>query len=413
METQHALLTGKFNAEDLLATYGAPLYVYDTAIMVRQHAILRKSFAAVASLEIHYACKALTNLHILHFLKQLGCGVDTVSIQEVDLALLAGFKPQEIMFTPNCVGFAEVEAAIQKGVRLNLDNLPMLALLGEQHPEVPVCIRFNPNVLAGGNAKISVGHEDAKFGISIRQLPAVLHLVATYGLQVEGVHMHTGSDILDVGAYLEALEALLGAAAAFKDLRFIDIGSGFKVAYKTDGPATDMALLGQQVGERFRQFCHSYGRPLTLVLEPGKFLVSEAGIFLVPVNVVKQGITKTFVGVDSGLNHLIRPMFYDAHHEITNLSRPQLSDETYEVVGYICETDTFGSERSLGAVQAGDILAIHNAGAYCMSMASNYNSRFRPAEVLLQDGQHRLIRRRETLEDLLSTQVPLPTEQVE
>lgn len=410
METQHALLAGKVSAEALLATYGAPLYVYDTAIIARQYAVLRNSFAAAGHLEVHYACKALTNLHILQYVKQLGCGADTVSIQEVDLALLAGFEPHEIMFTPNCVSFAEVEAAIQKGVRLNLDNLPMLALLGEKYPEVPVCIRFNPSVLAGGNAKISVGHEGAKFGVNIRQLPAVLDLVSRYGLQVEGVHMHTGSDILDVAAYLEALEALLGAAAAFKDLQFIDIGSGFKVAYKAGGPATDMALLGQQVSDRFRQFCQSYGRPLTLVLEPGKFLVSEAGILLVPVNVVKRGTMKTFVGVDSGLNHLIRPMFYDAYHEITNLSRPQSSGETHEVVGYICETDTFGSDRTLGEVQAGDILAIHNAGAYCMSMASNYNSRFRPAEVLLQEGAHRLIRRRETLEDILSTQVPLRIE---
>lgn len=407
MESKQAsiLLAGQFDPQDLLATFGAPLYVYDAAIIRRQYERLREVFGQTPSLKINYACKALSNVSIMQLLRQMGSGVDTVSIQEVELALLAGFAPEDIVFTPNGVSFEEIALAIAKGVRLNLDNIPMLERLGKYHPAVAVTIRINPGIMAGGNSKISVGHEGAKFGIGVSHLPEVLEVVKIYGLRVEGVHMHTGSDILDASAFLQGLEVLLGVAEQFPDLAFIDIGSGFKVPYKAGGPATDMEELGAKVSQRFNQFCQQYGRPLSLVIEPGKFLVSEAGTFLVKVNVVKQTTSKTFVGVDSGLNHLIRPMFYDAYHEIHNLSNPAAELKTYDIVGYICETDTFASERQVPEVREGDILAIRNAGAYCMSMASNYNSRPRPAEVLLLDGEAHLIRRRETMADILSTQV--------
>lgn len=411
MEVKQArsIVAASVDPEDLLAAFGAPLYVYDAAVIQRQYKRLQAVFGQVP-LKINYACKALTNISILRLLRTLGSGVDTVSIQEVELALLAGFAAEDIVFTPNGVSFEEIEMAIERGVRLNLDNIPMLKRLGESHPEVAVTIRINPGIMAGGNSKISVGHEEAKFGIPTSQLHEVLEVINSYGLRVEGVHMHTGSDILDTTAFLQGLEVLLGVAAQFPQLTFVDIGSGFKVPYKKGGPSTDMEALGAKVSQRFHQFCDSYGRVLSLVIEPGKFLVSEAGTFLVKVNVLKHSGNKVFVGVDSGLNHLIRPMFYDAYHEIDNLSNPEGAQKTYDVVGYICETDTFASNRQLPEVREGDVLAFRNAGAYCMSMASNYNSRPRPAEVLLLDGKAHLIRRRETLEDILSTQLGLGPE---
>jgi diaminopimelate decarboxylase len=334
--------------------------------------------------------------------------LDTVSIQEVELGLRAGFDPHDILYTPNCVSMEEVNEAVEKGVRINIDNISILEQFGALHPSVPVCIRINPHIMAGGNSKISVGHIDSKFGISIHQVPHILKVVEALGLTVEGLHMHTGSDILDAEVFLQAVEILLRAAEDFPDLDYLDFGSGFKVPYKEGGISTDIENLGSRLGDRFNAFCQDYGRELELMFEPGKFLVSQAGTFLVRTNVVKTTPATVFAGVDSGLNHLIRPMFYDAYHHITNISNPTGKPRIYTVVGYICETDTFGINRQLAEVREGDILAMSNAGAYSFMMSSNYNSRFRPAEVLVLDGQAHLIRRRETMEDLLGPQVELP-----
>ncbi|WP_116124199.1 diaminopimelate decarboxylase [Lewinella sp. IMCC34183] len=392
----------------LVQEYGAPVYVYDADRMKAQYARIQKAFSAVPRLRINYACKALTNLNVLRLFRQLGSGLDTVSMQELDLGLMAGFDPHDILFTPNCVGLDEVNEAVSKGVRINIDNISILEQFGDQHRGVPVCIRLNPHIMAGGNSKISVGHIDSKFGISIHQVPHVLKVVNALGLTVEGLHMHTGSDILDAQVFLQGVEILLRAATDFPDLDYIDFGSGFKVPYKEGGIATDIEDLGQRLSERFNEFCGNYGKELELMFEPGKFLVSEAGTFLVRTNVVKTTPATVFAGVDSGLNHFIRPMFYDAYHHITNISNPGGKHRIYTVVGYICETDTFGINRQLNEVREGDILAMANAGAYCYMMASNYNSRYRPAEVMILDGKAHLIRRRETMEDLLGTQVEVP-----
>ncbi len=388
----------------LVARFGAPLYVYDASVMQRQYQRMLRAFD-LPRLKINYACKALSNVHVLKRFAQWGTGLDTVSIQEVELGLRAGFQPGDILFTPNSVSLEEYEMAAQRGVRINIDSTSILEQFGNLHPDVPVCIRFNPHIMAGGGHKISVGHIDSKFGISIHQLPHVLRIVEATGLKVEGLHMHTGSDILDPEAFLTGAEILLDQARHFPDLDFIDFGSGFKVPYKEGDVATDIEELGRRLSMRFRAFCESYGRELALMFEPGKFLVSEAGYFVVRTNVVKTTPSTVFACVDSGFNHLIRPMFYDAYHHIVNLSNPLGKPRIYTVVGYICETDTFGVNRKLPEVREGDYLAFFNAGAYCYSMSSNYNSRFRPAEVLVEDGQAKLIRRRETLEDLLATQM--------
>ena len=396
---------GGVDVLSLTDRFSAPLYVYDSATMKRQYKRMTEAFSGVKRLRINYACKALTNVNVLRLFRGLGSGLDTVSIQEVRLGLLAGFDPHDILFTPNCVSLEEILQAVELGVRINIDNIEILEQFGAVRPDVPVCIRINPHIMAGGNSKISVGHIDSKFGISIHQVPHVLKVVAALGLKVEGLHMHTGSDIYDSGVFLRAVEILLNAAGDFPDLDYLDFGSGFKVPYKAGGIETDIEDLGEQLGNRFNEFCAEYGRDLALMFEPGKFLVSQAGTFLVRCNVVKTTTASVFAGVDSGLNHLIRPMFYDAYHEITNVTNPEGKRRIYTVVGYICETDTFGVNRQLSEVREGDILAMSNAGAYSFMMASNYNSRYRPAEVLVHEGQAHLIRRRETMEDLLGTQV--------
>lgn len=396
--------------QDLLriaGEFGSPVYVYNAQKIEHQYKRLTQAFKKVKSLRVNYAVKALSNIAILQYLHELGAGLDTVSIQEVRLGLAAGVDPSKIIFTPNGVSLDEIEAVAKMGVQINIDNLSILEQFGTKHPQVPVCVRINPHVMAGGNTNISVGHIDSKFGISIHQIPHLLRIVKNTGMHVNGIHMHTGSDILDIDVFLHASEILFDTAAHFKELDFIDFGSGFKVPYKEGDIETNIEELGDKLGTRFNAFAKAYGRPLTLAFEPGKFLVSEAGKFLVNVNVVKQTTSTVFAQVDSGFNHLIRPMLYGSQHTIENISSPEGRERFYSVVGYICETDTFANNRRIAEIKEGDILAFSNAGAYCFSMASNYNSRYRPAEVLFINGEARLIRERETFDDLLKHQIPL------
>jgi diaminopimelate decarboxylase len=391
--------------EQLAREFGNPLYVYDAEKIEFQYNRLTNAFAKVEKLRINYAMKALSNISILKLLKNLDSGLDTVSIQEVQLGLHAGFTSDKIIFTPNGVSFEEIEEVAKMGVQINIDNLSVLEHFGTKHPKIPVCIRINPHVMAGGNENISVGHIDSKFGISIYQIPHILRIVENTKMHINGIHMHTGSDILDIEVFLYAAEILFDAAKQFKDLDFLDFGSGFKVPYKKGDIETNIEELGKKLTKRFLAFEKEYGRELTLAFEPGKFLVSEAGYFLAKVNVIKQTTSTVFAGIDSGFNHLIRPMFYGSQHTIENISNPKGKERFYTVVGYICETDTFASNRRITEIHEGDTLCFRNAGAYCFSMASNYNSRFKPAEVLWKDGKGHLIRERETFEDLLQNQI--------
>ncbi|TVZ55073.1 diaminopimelate decarboxylase [Lutibacter sp. Hel_I_33_5] len=384
--------------------YGSPLYVYDTDKIESQYNRLTDAFSSVKNLKLNYAVKALSNINILKFFKNIGAGLDTVSIQEVQLCLTTGIDPKDIIFTPNGVSLQEIEEVAKLGVQINIDNLSILELFGQKHPNIPVCVRINPHIMAGGNSKISVGHIDSKFGISIHQVPHIKRVVENTGMNINGIHMHTGSDILDIDTFLRASEILFDVARNFKNIDFIDFGSGFKVPYKEGDISTDIEQLGVQLSERFNEFCSEYGKDITLMFEPGKFLVSEAGNFLAKVNVVKQTTSTVFAHVDSGFNHLVRPMMYDSYHHITNISNPEGRDRYYSVVGYICETDTFGSNRRISEISEEDVLCFHNAGAYCFSMASNYNSRYLPAEVMLHKGQDYLIRKRQTLDDILHNQ---------
>ncbi|GAA5222077.1 diaminopimelate decarboxylase [Membranihabitans marinus] len=389
---------------EMAEKYGSPLFIYDANKIESQYHKMVNAFD-VPKLKINYACKALTNINILKIMKELGAGIDAVSIEEIKLSLHAGFDPNDIVFTPNSVGAAEIEDAIRLGVRINIDNIELLEYFGHHYPDLKICIRINPHVMAGGNSKISVGHIDSKFGISIHQMPLVVRIVENLKINVEGIHMHTGSDILDVDVFLYATDILFNQARLFNDLDYIDFGSGFKVKYKNEDIETDIEEFGRLMSIKFNKFCKEVGKDLTLAFEPGKYLVSESGYFLAKTNIIKQTTSTVFAGINSGFNHMIRPMFYGAHHEIINISNPEGVPKLYTVVGYICETDTFGYNRKINTITPNDILVFKNAGAYCFMMASNYNSRLLPAEVLIKDNKDYLIRQRQDFTSLLQDQI--------
>jgi len=387
--------------------FGSPAYIYDANKIEIQYKKLITAFSKINNLRIHYAVKALSNISILKFMKNLGSWLDTVSIQEVELGLLAGFDSNKIIYTPNGVSIDEIEAVSKLGVQINIDNLSILEQFGRRNPNTPVCVRINPHVNAGGNSNISVGHIDSKFGISIHQIPLLLRIIKNTKMNINGIHMHTGSDILDIEVFLYASEILFENALKFKNLEFIDFGSGFKVAYKKGDIETDIEELGEKLTIRFNKFCKKYGKKIALAFEPGKFLVSEAGYFITSVNSVKQTTSTIFAQINSGFNHFIRPMFYNSYHEIINISNPKGKKRFYSVVGYICETDTFANNREIEEISEGDILVFKNAGAYCFAMANNYNSRPKPIEIFLYNNKALIIREKENLKDILNKQIEL------
>lgn len=384
----------------LAEQFGTPLYVYHAEKIKEQFEALNKAFDACHA-RFFYACKALTNINILKYINSLGAGLDCVSINEVRLGLKAGFTPERILFTPNCVDFAEIEEGKNEGVIINIDNISILEQFGNKFgSSYPICIRFNPHIMGGGHYKMSTGHIDSKFGISVHQMRHIERIVKTTGLKVKGIHMHTGSDIRDVNVFIAGLEVMFQVAENFPELAFVDLGSGFKVPYSDDDVRTDVFALGEKVCEAFAQYEKEQGRKLEVWFEPGKFLVSEAGYFVVKCNVIKQTTATVFAGVNSGFNHLIRPMMYEAYHRIENISNPFGPPRIYTVVGNICETDTFAWDRTLSEVREGDYLVFYNAGAYGFEMSSNFNSRLKPAEVLVKEGEALLIRKRDVFEDL-------------
>ena len=390
---------------DIAHEFGTPVYVYHAERIADQYKKLQKAFKN-SNARFFYACKSLTNINILKYVQSIGANLDCVSINEVRLGLMAGFDKQNILYTPNCVDFNEIVEVKDLGVNINIDNISILEQFGNKYGNsYPVCIRLNPHIMAGGNYKISTGHIDSKFGISIHQMRHIERIVKTTNLNVTGIHMHTGSEIKDIRVFLEGLEVMFNTASHFPNLQFIDLGSGFKVPYQAGDVETDITTLGEKVASAFADFEKETGKKLQVWFEPGKYLVSQAGYFVVKANVIKQTPAAVFVGVNSGFNHLIRPMMYDSYHHIENISNPAGAERIYNVVGNICETDTFAWDRKLHEVREGDLLVFYNAGAYGFEMSSNFNSRLKPAEVLLVNDKAKLIRKRDVFEDLLRNQL--------
>ncbi len=385
--------------------FGTPLYVYHAERIREQYEKLTSAFRGMNTL-FFYASKALTNVNILRYIRDIGCNVDCSSINEVKLALYAGFAPSRVLYTSNGIAFEEIEEAASLGVHINIDSLSNLEKFGKRFGHsYPVGIRIRPNIMAGGNLKISTGHNRSKFGIPAEKVGEILSIVKEHQVHIRTLHIHTGSEIKDVEVFVKGTEVLFDLIPHFPELEVIDLGGGFKVPYRPDEKGTDIEELAAQLKQTFAS--HPAAANMQVWFEPGKFLVSEAGYLVATVNVLKQSGDVCFVGVNTGLNHLIRPMMYDAYHHILNISNPAGAEKIYTVTGNICETDTFATDRPLPEVREGDYLAFLNAGAYGFEMASNYNSRYKPAEVLVKDGQFHLVRARDTFEDLLRKQVEL------
>ncbi len=391
----------------IAAEYGTPLYVYHAEKINAQYQRLKDAFKK-SNTRFFYACKALTNLSILRHILSLGCDIDCSSINEVKLAIMAGFTPQNILYTSNGIAFSEIEEAVTLGVNINIDSLSNLEKFGRKYGHsYPVGIRLRPNIMAGGNLKISTGHEKSKFGIPIEHLDKILSLVKAHNLYICGLHVHTGSEIKDVSVFMQVANIFFDLVPHFPELSFLDLGGGFKVPYTDAETGTDMEELGEKVQAALEKLRDTYQRDFQAWFEPGKFLVSEAGYFITEVNVLKTSGSIQFVGVNSGFNHLIRPMFYDAYHRIRNISNPAGAPQPYTITGNICETDTFATDRELTEVREGDLLVFYNAGAYGYEMGSNYNARFRPAQILVKEGRHHLIGKRDEFEDLWRNQVTI------
>lgn len=390
---------------EIAKQYGTPVYVYHAEKIADQFQKLKNAFAD-QPVKIFYACKALTNVNILRFIHSLGAYADCSSINEVKLALYAGFRKEEVLFTSNSISFSEIEEAQQLGVHINIDSLSNLEKFGQKFGHsYPVGIRLRPNIMAGGNLQISTGHDKSKFGIPVDQMDEILKVVRENNMFIRVLHIHTGSEISDVSLYMKAVHVLLNASKHFSELECIDLGGGFKVPYKEGDVETDMKLLAAEIKAAFKELEISEGKSYQIWFEPGKYIVSGSGVLIAAVNVLKKTATVEFAGLDSGFNHLIRPMFYGSYHHIVNISNPEGVVKKYAVVGNICETDTFAWDREIAEIREGDLLVFQNAGAYGFEMASNFNSRFRPAEVMVQNDIAKLIRRRDTFEDLLQNQL--------
>lgn len=388
----------------LAQLHGLPLFVYDARTIDRQIESLKSAYTGI-HLDIRYACKALSTIGIVRYIHQQGCGIDTVSPAEIMIALHAGVPTSDISFTPSGVSYEEYAFAIEKGVHIHVDQLHVLEWLDRHYPGTAVTLRFNPSVQAGGHSKLQVGADGSKFGFLARQVDQVIRESQNSSLIVTGVHMHLGSDVGDSSSFEHAYDYILSIARHWKEtLQHIDLGGGFKIPYHPNDHAIDIASFGHRVSAKFAAFCQDIGRDLKLVIEPGKFLVSAAGNLLMEVTGVRDTGLIPMAYVSSGFNHFLRPMSYGAYHHLVNLSNPDGPVLHYDVVGYLCETDTFATNRPIHEIRRGDILCLMNAGAYGFTMASNYNARPRPAEVLIQrNGETELIRRAENLDDILST----------
>ncbi len=385
--------------------FGTPVYVYHAEKIAEQYSKLVTAFKKT-DVKFFYACKALTNINVLSYIKSIDANIDCSSINEVKLALHAGFAPERILYTSNGIAFDEIDEAKNLGVNINIDSISNLEKFGRKYGHTyPVGIRLRPNILAGGNLKISTGHDKSKFGIPVEQVDQILSVVQKQDLFVRGLQIHTGSDIDNADVFVKGIEVLFDIIPHFKELEFVDLGGGFKVPYKDGDSETDINDLAKKVGQAFDNHPNPGNKHLQVWFEPGKFLVSAAGYFVTQVNVVKETSATTFASVNSGFNHLIRPMFYNSYHRIENLSNNNGHQKTYSIVGNICETDTFAWDRKINEISEGDYLVFYNAGAYGFEMSSNFNSRFKPAEVLVKEGNSSLIRKRDSFEDLLQNQL--------
>ncbi|NPV02063.1 MAG: diaminopimelate decarboxylase [Brevinematales bacterium] len=403
------LYIGGVSAEELIREYGSPLYVYDEAIVRERYKSLSDAIPYKMK-RIHYAMKANSNMHILKILKEEGAYIDAVSPYEIEIALKAGFQASKILYTGLNHTDAEIDIAMKHKVRLNIGSLHTLEVYAKKNKGAEISLRINPNIGAGHHDHTITGGPDVQFGIFESDIPAAQEIIEKSGLRLVGIQSHIGSGILEDTKFIEVMNIILPLAKRFKGLEFVDFGGGIGVPYRPKADNFNLARFGESATRMMNDFSKVYGKEITFAIEPGRYLVAESGVLLATVTDTKNTTRFRFAGVDTGFNHLIRPMVYGSYHHIVNASHMEGNERGIVVAGYLCETgDVFTRtedgpvERGISDPKPGDILAIMTAGAYGYCMASQYNSRPRPAEVLVTDGKHRIIRRRETLDDILLT----------
>ena len=411
---ENQLYIGGVSAESLAEAYGTPLYVYEESIIRRQCRLLRESFIN-SDIDFHYAMKANNNPALLTILRDEGVHIDAVSPHEVRLALETGFGREQILFTGNNSRDEDFAFCQENKVLVNAGSLSELERLGRMNPGGRVSIRVNPDVGAGHHPHVITGGPDSKFGIYHTETDAVHTLLREHNLTLAGITSHIGTGILKTEDMLQAMEVILNTADKFADIEFVDFGGGFGIPYQPNQAPLPIADLGRAMAERFAAFCTARGKALKMKLEPGRYLVAQSASLLVRITNIQMTPAHTFVGTDSGFNHLLRPILYGSHHEILNASAMEGEQLNVVVAGNICESgDVFTrngkglEDRPLTRPEVGDLLALRDVGAYGMSLASQYNLRARPAEILVDEGSARLIRLRETYEDLVRPFVILP-----
>lgn len=387
--------------------FGTPIYLYDLKIIENQFDKLNKELSVLENYKIHFAAKSLSNISILKFIKNMGAGLDAVSIEEVMIGLKCGFNKDEILYTPNGVSFEEIKQAFKLGVKINLDSIESIKDFVNEFGNQSITVRINPGIYAGGNDNVSVGHSESKFGIPEERIDELLDIEKKGKVKITGLHIHTGSDITKNNQFKDGIMKIFSIARDFRNIESIDLGGGIKIPYYKNDTLTNLNDYVKEVSKELKKFELEFNKKLKLIFEPGKFLVSDCGFFITKVNYIKSTKTKDFLQVDSGFNHLLRPTLYGSHHEIINLSNPAGKKKEYDVVGYICEKDTFAEKRKISETSIGDLICFKNAGAYGFNMSSNYNSRLKPAEVCIYNNKIFKIREAQSLKDLLIGQIDI------
>ena len=395
------LYFNKISAEQIAKKYGTPVYVYEAATIWERYKSL-VDHIQYPHLRIHYAAKANANPAILKIIKSLGGGIEAVSKGKIEAALKVGFKPEQIIYTCNGAEKSELQYIIDKGIRINIDSLEQLETWGQLNPNSKVSLRLNLDIGAGSHIYVTTGGQKSKFGIHISNIKNAKKIANKYNLTIAGIHQHIGSGVLNYTVVIRAMKALMKVAHQFGDLEFIDFGGGFGVPYKPDQKPFDTKAFGQAFDKTINKFVKEYGKELEVIIEPGRYLVAESGVLLAKVTDIKSNPSRTFVSINTGLNHLIRQAMYFAYQKVSNASHPKNKRKKVTIVGNICESaDIFAEDRMIATPKKGDLIAIHDSGAYGYTMSSFYNARVRPPEVLIDKGKSRLIRKRQNLEDAL------------
>jgi diaminopimelate decarboxylase len=400
---------GKTNPVSLIEKYGSPLYVYNETIL-RERCRELKKLVDYKYFHVNYSPKANSNIEILKIVRDEGFWTDAMSPGEIFVNLRAGFKPEQILYISNNVNDEEYYYAIRAGVKISVDSVSQLERYGRINPGGEVTVRINPGIGAGHHKKVVTGGKKTKFGIEIRFIDEVNKILKKYNLKITGINQHIGSLFMDGDSYIESVDSILNVAKEFNDLEFVDLGGGFGIPYhkQENEPRLNLKSLGIKLTDLISSWIKDYGKEIIFKIEPGRYIVAESAILLGTVNAVKMNYDIKYVGTDLGFNVLIRPVMYDSHHDIEIYRKSDTSsakNEQVRIVGNICETgDIIAKDRILPEILEEDIIGVLDAGAYGYAMSSNYNNRLRPAEVLIDKyGNHRLIRRREKLEDLLRT----------